>query len=227
VSRALGTKKAFVLEDAAQALGSKFRGRFAGTFGVAAGFSFYPAKILGCFGDGGAVVTDDDAVAERVHLLRDHGRDAATGEVLGWGLNSRLDNLQAAVLDHQLRDYGRIVERRQAVAARYQARLGDLSELLLPPAPDADPDHFDVYQNYEIEAERRDELRAHLKAAGVGTLVQWGGKAVHQWQALGYRVSLPRTELLFRRCLMLPMNLTLTDDDVDYVADAIREFYGG
>ncbi len=217
----------FVLEDAAQALGSKFRGRFAGTFGVAAGFSFYPAKILGCFGDGGAVVTDDDAVAEQVHLLRDHGRDAASGEVVRWGLNSRLDNLQAAVLDHQLRDYGRIVERRRAIAARYQARLGDLAGLLLPPAPDADPDHFDVYQNYEIEAERRDELREHLKGAGVGTLVQWGGKAVHQWQALGYRMSLPRTELLFRRCLMLPMNLTLTDDDVDYVADAIREFYGG
>lgn len=216
----------FILEDAAQGLGSKFKGRFAGTFGVASAFSFYPAKILGCFGDGGAVITDSDEVAEQVHLLRDHGRDLKSGEVMRWGLNSRLDNLQAAILDHQFRDYQAIIDRRRAVAALYQERLGDLEQLVLPPAPDADGDHYDTYQNYELEADRRDELREHLKANGVGTLIQWGGKAVHQWRGLGYEVSLPATERFFERALMLPMNMTVTDDEVAYVADVIREFYG-
>ena len=214
-----------IIEDAAQALGSKYKGRYAGTFGLAAAYSFYPAKILGCFGDGGAVVTDDDRVARDIRLLRDHGRNEL-GEVERWGLNSRLDNLQAAVLDFQFRDYGSIVSRRRRLAALYEERLHDLAELTLPPAPDADPDHFDVFQNYEIEAERRDELREHLKRRGVGTLVQWGGKAVHQFAGLGLSASLPATERLFRRCLMLPMNMMVADDDARYVCDRIREFYG-
>jgi dTDP-4-amino-4,6-dideoxygalactose transaminase len=214
-----------IIEDAAQALGSRFRGRLAGTWGVAAAFSFYPAKILGCMGDGGAVVTNDDLVAESVRLLRDHGRDD-TGEVRVWGLNSRLDNLQAAILDHQFRHYDRIIAHRRVLAALYQRELGDLGQLLLPPPPDADADHTDVFQNYEIEAERRDELRAFLKAAGIGTLIQWGGKAVHQFAGLPLPPSaLPRTELLFRRGLMLPMNMMVTSDDARYVAAKIREFY--
>lgn len=213
-----------LVEDAAQALGGKFQGRMAGTFGVAAGFSFYPAKTLGCFGDGGALVTNDDDVAHKVRLIRDHGRNS-DGEVELWGLNTRLDNLQAAVLNFQLKTYDRIVARRRAIAALYQQQLKDIRQLILPPAPDSDPNHYDVYQNYEIEAERRDELRQFLKDRGIGTLVQWGGKAVHQFKALGMDVRLPRTELLFERCLMLPLNLTLTDDDVAYVSQAISAFY--
>jgi dTDP-4-amino-4,6-dideoxygalactose transaminase len=214
-----------LIEDAAQALGSRYKGRHAGTFGLAAAFSFYPAKILGCFGDGGAVVTNDDRVARVIRLLRDHGRNDV-GEVECWGLNSRLDNLQAAVLDLQFRDYDAIIRRRRALALVYHERLHDLDELTLPPPPDADPDHFDVFQNYEIEADRRDDLREHLKRQGVGTLIQWGGKAVHQFGGLGLGVSLPYTEAFFRRCLMLPMNLMVTDDDAGYVCDRIREFYG-
>jgi dTDP-4-amino-4,6-dideoxygalactose transaminase len=215
----------FIVEDSAQALGSKFRGRFAGTFGRAGVFSFYPAKILGCFGDGGAVVTNDDAIAERVLLLRDHGRNSA-GEVVRWGFNSRLDNLQAAILDLQLRDYADIIDHRRRLAAAYDDVLGSMQELRLPPAPDEDAAHFDVYQNYEIEADDRDGLRAHLSANGVGTIIQWGGKAVHQFAGLGYRVRLPNTERLFQRCLMLPMNMTVTLDDVEYIALQTRKFYG-
>jgi dTDP-4-amino-4,6-dideoxygalactose transaminase len=215
----------FILEDSAQALGSKFKGRFAGTFGRAAAYSFYPAKILGCFGDGGAVVTNDDAIAERVLLLRDHGRNEK-GEVVMWGLNSRLDNLQAAILDLQFRDYDQIINHRRALAARYQEVLGDLEQVHLPPAPDAEPDHFDVYQNYEIEAENRDALRAYLTENEIGTILQWGGKAVHQFKELGFTRALPRTELLFQRCLMLPMNMMVTLDDAEYVGTRIRRFYG-
>ncbi|MCW5937023.1 MAG: DegT/DnrJ/EryC1/StrS family aminotransferase [Fimbriimonadaceae bacterium] len=215
-----------IVEDSAQALGSKYKGKHAGTFGVAGTFSFYPAKILGCFGDGGAIVTDDDAVARKARLFRDHGRDEKTGEVVQWGFNFRLDNVQAAILHLQFRDYDKTVARRREVAALYQEGLGDLAEVALPPAPDSDPDHFDVYQNYEVEAERRDDLRIFLKEQGIGTLVQWGGKPVHQFQGLGFDVSLPRTERLFERCLLLPCNLFVSDDDVRYVVAKVREFYG-
>ena len=214
-----------VFEDAAQALGSKFRGRNAGTFGVASAISFYPAKTLGCLGDGGAVLTSDPAVYERLLLLRDHGRNKE-GEVVLWGMNSRLDNLQAAFLNFQFDSYEHIVDRRRQMAALYQQHLGGLEEVVLPPGPDDDPDHFDVYQNYEIEAEQRDQLQAFLKGKGVGTLIQWGGKPVHQFKSLGFDRPLPATDRLFERMLMLPLNMSLADDDIAYVAEKIREFYG-
>ena len=214
-----------VFEDAAQGLGSRLGGRCAGTFGLFGTISFYPAKLLGCFGDGGAVVTQDDEVAERVGLLRDHGRNGE-GRVVAWGYNSRLDNLQAAILDYKLQDFPAQIARRRQIAGMYDAGLRDVSHLRLPPAPDADPKHFDVYQNYEIEADRRDDLKAHLASRGIGTLVQWGGTPVHQLRDLGFDVELPRTDAVFRRCLMLPMNVALSDEDVEHVIASVREFYG-
>jgi len=215
-----------IIEDAAQALGSKYKGKMAGTFGLASAISFYPAKTLGCLGDGGVVLTNDDEMYEKLKLYRDHGRDEATGDVVMWGLNTRLDNLQAAILDYKLKDYANEIARRREIAALYQEQLSEVKELVLPPAPDSDPDHYDIFQNYEIEAERRDELKTYLKEHGVGTLIQWGGKAVHQFKRLGFNVSLPYTERMFTRCLMLPMNRSLSDDDVAYVCAVIREFYG-
>ena len=213
-----------IIEDAAQALGSKFKDRFAGTFGVASAFSFYPAKILGCFGDGGAVVTNDAEIARKIALLRDHGRNEH-GDVEMWGYNSRLDNMQAAILHAQFRDYDEIIRRRRSIAALYDSLLSDLAELVLPPGPDADADHFDVYQNYEIEADRRDELRSYLSERGIGTILQWGGTPVHRFKGLGFDVSLPATDRFFERCLMLPMNMMVTDDEVRYIAATIRAFY--
>jgi len=215
-----------MVEDAAQALGSRFRGQCAGTFGAAAAVSFFPAKVLGCLGDGGAVIANEERVGERAAALHDHGRDAR-GNVAGWGFNSRLDNLQAAILDYRLRKYDGVIARRRELARGYHAALAGVAEVVRPPAPDSDIDHFDVYQNYEIEAERREGLREFLAARGIGTLLPWGGKAVHQWEALGFRVRLPVTEELFARVLLLPMHPWLTDDDVQTVAAAVREFYGG
>jgi dTDP-4-amino-4,6-dideoxygalactose transaminase len=215
-----------MVEDSAQALGSRYKGRPAGTFGLVGTFSFYPAKILGCFGDGGALVTDDDDAAAKVRRMRDHGRDEATGEVVEWGVNSRLDNLQAAVLHMQFRDYEATIARRREVAMQYHAGLADVPELQLPPPPGAHPDFFDTFQNYEVLAERRDALCAHLKERGVGTLLPWGGKAAHQIAGLGFEgASLPKTEAYFQRCVLLPMNLFLDDDDVAYVVEGIRGFY--
>ena len=143
-----------------------------------------------------------------------------------WGLNSRLDNMQAAILDYKLARYDQEVSRRREIASLYQQELGAIKELELPPAPGSEPDHFDVFQNYELEAERRDDLRAFLQGKGIGTLIQWGGKAVHQFERLGFNVELPYTERMFTRCLMLPMNRSLSDEDVLYVCAMIRQFYG-
>ncbi len=217
--------KLMVVEDAAQALGSKFKGQAAGTFGKFGTISFYPAKLLGCFGDGGAIFTNDDAIAGKIALLRDHGRNA-DGRVVAWGYNSRIDNLQAAILNFKLQTFPQDCERRRAVATRYQRGLGDLKELTLPPAPGADPRHHDVYQNYELEADRREELRAHLDVKGVRTIIQWAGTPVHQFRELGFTVQLPRTDAFFKRCFMLPMNAAISDDDVDYIIESIRGFYG-
>lgn len=212
-------------EDAAQALGSKYRGRAAGTFGLASCISFYPAKVLGCLGDGGAVLTNDDALYERLLLLRDHGR-GPDGDVHMWGLNSRLDNLHAAWLGVQFTDYADVISHRRELAAAYCAALGHCSELRLPSAPGADPDHFDVFQNFEIQAERRDELKQHLGTNGVGTLVQWGGTALHQFSRLGMkRRELPDTDRLFERLLMLPLSMSVSLDDVRYVSELILRFY--
>jgi dTDP-4-amino-4,6-dideoxygalactose transaminase len=213
-----------IVEDAAQALGSRFRGRFAGTFGLAGTFSFYPAKSLGCFGDGGALVTNDDKVAERVERWRDHGRDK-NGVVVDWGTNCRLDNVQAAVLNFKLKGFDAAVARRREIARIYDGRLRDIEGLMLPPGPDKDPDHFDAYQNYEVQSTRRDELRAYLEQHGVRTLLQWGGRAVHQFKDLGFNVVLPKTTLMTSRFIMLPMNTSLTDDDVSYICDVIEQFH--
>lgn len=213
-----------VVEDAAQALGARFRGVSAGAFGVAAGLSFYPAKLLGCFGDGGAVLTNDDAIGEHVRWLRDHGRTDGP-EVAGWAYNSRLDNLQAAVLHVKLRTFGSDLARRREIARRYDEAFRDLPGVVLPPAPTDEGPNFDVFQNYELEVDRRDELRGWLADRGVGTIIQWGGKALHQFKALGLERSLPVTERIMARSLMLPMNTALSDEDVSYVCGEVRMFH--
>lgn len=213
-----------VVEDAAQALGSKFCGKNAGSFGRAGTFSFYPAKLLGCLGDGGAVVTSSEDVADDVYMLRDHGRDR-DGEIRKWGFNSRLDNLQAAILGMKLEKFPREIERRRQIASRYQEMLGEISDLLLPPAP-GHGDHFDVFQNYEIEADDRDTLKVFLEGRGIGTMIQWGGTPLHDFKALGFTESPAYTDEMFRRCLMLPMNTSMSDEDVEHVGASVRAFYG-
>jgi len=214
-----------IIEDACQGLGALYKGKAAGSFGLAGAFSFYPSKTLGCFGDGGALVTDDDSVAEQVRLLRDHGRDRL-GNVRCFGFNARLDNIQAAILNYKLKNYQEVVERRRAIARLYKERLGYVEQLNLPPGPDNDSDHFDVYQNYEIEAEDRDNLRDYLEKHGVGTLIQWGGKAIHQFRSLNLgEIHLPKTDNLFKKAMMLPIYPNLANSELDYICETIRNFY--
>lgn len=213
-----------VLEDSAQGLGSRFKGRMAGTFAPAGMYSFYPAKTLGALGDAGAVVTNDADLAQKFRRLRDHGRDAHGGGINLWGRNSRLDNLQAAFLRVKLPTVNSEFERRRAIARIYHEGLSDLVEVVCPPSDDHS-DHFDVFQNYELEAERRDDLRAYLADKKVGTILQWGGKGVHQFAELGAFAPLPRTEAILGRSLLLPMNTSLTDAEASYVVESIRRFY--
>lgn len=215
----------FIIEDSAQALGAKFKGQCAGTFGAMGSISLYPAKLLGCFGDGGLLFTDDDDLAEKLFQFRDHGRNTE-GVVSSWGINSRLDNMQAAVCSVKLRHYPAALERRREIARRYQKGLESIPEMLLPVGPDDDADRYDCFQNYEVEGEHRDELRAHLKENGVGTIIQWAGKAVHQFEALNLgSFDLPRTEKFFERCFLLPMNTSVTDEEIGYICDLIQNFY--
>ena len=213
-----------IIEDSAQALGAKFKNRSAGSFGDVAAFSFYPAKTLGCFGDGGAIVTSDDQIAKKIIALRDHGRDEF-GDVSGWGLNSRLDNLQAAILNFNFKKYENTIARRREIAFLYNKHLSVLPNLKLPPAPDSDPDYFDIYQNYEVESSQRDELREYLDQAGVKTILQWGGKAVHQFEKLKLNYELPATEKTLKESFLLPINTMITDFDVKYICEKIIEFY--
>jgi len=214
----------FVVEDAAQALGAKYKGKHAGTFGLAAAISFFPAKVLGCLGDAGGVLVNDKDLYHQVFQLHDHGRDV-DGKVRRWGRNSRLDNIQAAILSYKLKTYDDVISRRREVAQMYQDRLGFMEELQLPAAPSSESDNFDVYQNYELAADNRDDLKAYLAEKNIGTLIQWGGKAVHQFTQLGFNQVLPDTERFFERCIMLPMNVFISNSDVDYICKAMVDFY--
>jgi len=214
-----------VIEDAGQALGGSFKGTKGGSFGLAGCFSFYPAKLLGAYGDAGAVVTNSEEIAERVRRLRDHGR-MANGDISGWSFNCRLDNLHAAILDLKLKQVPAWIEHRRRIALIYHEHLSDLSQLLLPPPPFANGVYFDVFQNYEIEAENRDRLKLYLEENGIETMIPWGGKGVHQFTALGLtHYSLPCTEKMLGHALMLPMHCELTDGQVVYVAETIHHFY--
>ena len=123
-----------------------------------------------------------------------------------------------------LRDFDSVVSRRREIASLYDDLLGQCDALELPPAPDTG-DHFDAYQNYEIQADDRDVLRASLSENGIGTLIQWGGRGIHQFPKLELERRLPNADRFFDRCLMLPMNMSISDEDVKYVAEKVLAFY--
>lgn len=213
-----------VFEDSAQAAGARLDGKPAGGIGRWGTYSFYPSKTLGCFGDGGALVTNDDEVAERVRAMRNHGanRDKVIPrDIAIWGTNSRLDNIQAAILSYKLTYYAEAISRRREIAQRYQDAFADLEGLRLPPPPE-DGRYFDIFQNYELCSDRRDDLRSRLAEQGVGTIIQWGGFGIHQLRGLGFSQNLPKTERFFEESLLLPMNHVLSDEQVEHVIQSVR-----
>ena len=206
-----------VIEDAAQAHGATLDDARAGSFGQAAAFSFYPTKNLGAGGDGGAIVSNDKGLIERVKALRQGGHFASLqGEIAG--RNSRLDEMQAAILRVKLRHLERWTERRRAIAARYLAELQE-TELVLPTATAGHVYHLFVVQHHE-----REQIRVQLQAHGVETLIHYP-YLLHQQPLLRRReqCALPVAEGVVKRIFSLPLNPQLTDEEVAFVIATLRQ----
>ncbi|MFO0569251.1 MAG: DegT/DnrJ/EryC1/StrS family aminotransferase [Polyangiaceae bacterium] len=216
--------KLVVIEDACQSLGSSINGKNAGAFGLTGCWSFYPFKILGGYGDGGAITTDDPEVAEWVGRMRYNGEDRQTGEYHGHGYTCLLDNLQAAFLDVKLRHLPNWILRRKHIAELYGQALSDLPDLLLPHYDRPGFDH--VYQNYTVRSKQGNDFSEHMKANGVEVLTQFR-KPYYKHEALKLEDrGFPETEALSREVCSLPMNAEITDDEVQYVIKTVRAFYG-
>jgi dTDP-4-amino-4,6-dideoxygalactose transaminase len=210
-----------VIEDACQAHGAEFGGRRVGTFGAASCFSFYPTKNLGGLGDGGAIVTNDARIAEQARLIRQYGWQQRNHSVLP-GVNSRLDELQAAVLRVKLRHLDESNERRREIAALYGDLLAGVPGVELPGEA---PDRKHVYHLYSVRAKDRDGLAQALNSTGIGTALHYPVPAYRQpsLQALyGQQPELPVTEALCGEVLSLPMFPEMTDGEVRRVAEAVR-----
>ena len=225
IARAHGLK---IIEDAAQAIGARRRiegeWRMAGELGWATGFSFFPSKNLGAWGDGGMMVTSDDAAAERLRKLRLHGgaKQYHHDEI---GTNSRLDSVQAAVLLAKLPHLASWSSKRRQHAASYTQALDGLAPVRTPVV---DGCNEPIFHQYTLRVERRDELQAHLKSHGVGNAVYYPVPLHLQncFRHLGYkRGRLPEAERAATEVISLPIYPELTSDQIGYVTETIRGFY--
>jgi len=211
-----------VLEDSAQALGAEFKGRKCGSFGNAGIFSFYPAKLLGAPGDGGMVVTSEAHLARKIKGLRDNGRINFSETIEGYGYCSRLDNLHAAILKMKFKYFNQGLERRREIAKMYDNGLKGLGDIAIPVS--GEKDFFDVYQNYVIRTQKRDELVKYLNKSGIEVLISWR-RPMHQQKALHLdHFHLPITEKISNEVISLPMYPELTNEEIEYVINSIRKF---
>jgi dTDP-4-amino-4,6-dideoxygalactose transaminase len=209
-----------LIEDVAQAHGAELRGRRAGSIGRLACFSFYPSKNLGAFGDGGAVTTNDDALAERLRQIRNGGQADRYQHVL-LGVNSRLDEMQAAILRAQLPHLDAMNARRRQIAERYTRGLNGLAGITLPRAEPAGMSF--VYHLYVLRSAQRDALREHLAKRGVTAQVHYPIPAHRQPAfARADQAPLPRTDRAAAEVLSLPMYPSLSDAEVEEVIEAVR-----
>jgi len=212
------------VEDAAQAHGAKYQGKSIGTFGVVSGFSFYPAKNLGACGEGGALVTNDAALAARAKSLREHGSTVRYhhDEV---GYNYRLEGIQGAVLGVKLKHLARWTRERQRVAARYAELLADTPLQL----PTVTPGNESAWHLYTVRSPRRDALKKHLDANGIGNAVHYPMPLHLQkvYANLGYKPgNFPVAEKASREVLSLPMFPELTDTQIQRVVAVVKGFFG-
>ncbi|HEY0655322.1 MAG TPA: DegT/DnrJ/EryC1/StrS family aminotransferase [Chryseosolibacter sp.] len=219
-----------VIEDAAQALGAAYHfadntKKQAGTMGVIGTTSFFPSKNLGCFGDGGAIFTQSDAFAEKIKMIANHGQLEKYHHDLV-GVNSRLDTLQAAVLNVKLKYLNEYTKTRNWVAEQYDKRLSTVSGVSIPVRV---PYSTHVFHQYTLKVDDRDNLRKYLDKQGIPTMVYYP-VPLHLQKA--YRdsscpeQSFPITEMLSKTVLSLPIHTEMREDEIHYVCDAIKKFYG-
>jgi len=215
----------FVIEDAAQAMGAHIDGMYAGSFGHFGAFSLHPMKNLHCYGDGGLVTTNDPMLAEKIRILRNHGQNE-NKELVAFGFNSRLDNLQGALLNVNLRYFAIDINRRRQLADRYHTGLQDCRGVHLP-VPPADSGYFDVFSSYPILCRDRDGLIEHMQTRHIECFIHWQ-PPLHLNPNLQLEpVSLPMTERVAREVLSLPIHPFLDDAQCDYAIAAVREFVDG
>lgn len=213
----------FIIEDCSQAVNARFRGRHVGNFGIAGCFSLHPIKNLGSCGDGGIIITDDEKLYEDLKIARNHGK-LAYGECLYWSYNSRLDTLQAAILNVKLSYLDRWTERRREIAQFYFEHLADLPIRL----PYEGQDEYCVYFTFMIRTSQRDDLRQFLLQQGVETMIHYPVPLHLQPAAknLGYQVGdFPMAEMESRTVLSLPIFPELTEEQISYVVEMIHEFF--
>jgi dTDP-4-amino-4,6-dideoxygalactose transaminase len=212
-----------VIEDACQAHGAEYKGRRAGSLGDAAAFSFYFSKNLGGYGEGGFITTNNDELARRVRMIRDHGSERRYYHDL-IGFNARLDEVQAVALRAKLPHLAGWNERRRSHAARYKQLLEDTPVA----TPVARPENKPVYHLYVVRVPQRDELQAWLKSHGVSTGIHYP-VPVHLQSAMGLldfkAGDLPVTERVVGEILSLPMYAELTAEEIEYIAEMIKAFY--
>ena len=222
--QAICTKHHLILiEDCAQAHGTKRNGRMAGTFGNISSFSFYPTKNLGALGDAGCLLTNDDAMALKLRRFVNHG-GLSKDEHLMEGMNSRMDSMQAAVLNMKLKYLETWNERRRAIASVYNTQLKNISELKLPTE---DNGNQHVYHLYVIRTARRDELKSYLAEQGVETMI-------HYPQALPFEPAyarfnfkaqdFPVAHQLQQEVLSLPCNPMMMDEETEYICAMMKKY---
>jgi len=215
-----------ILEDSAQSMGSTYKGKHGGLFGKSGAISCHPLKNLNALGDGGFLLTDDDDIAKRVGLYRNHGI-ASRDNVVVFGVNSRLDVLSAEVLKFRLKKLDDVISRRRTNANLYREQIR-ASEVFIPEERTSEG-YVDSYVMFLVQAERRDELQAFLTSKGVETLVYYG-TPLHLHKAaepLGYkRGDMPVAEAQCDKVLALPHNQQISADQVEYVSEQINAFYG-
>ncbi|MBI2035424.1 MAG: DegT/DnrJ/EryC1/StrS family aminotransferase [Candidatus Liptonbacteria bacterium] len=221
IMRIANSRGLMVIEDAAQAHGAEYADKKVGTFGTAATFSFYPAKNLGAYGDGGAVVTNDDKLAEKIRMFANHGRVGKYSHKFE-GVNSRLDGLQAAILDAKLKHIDEWMEKRNSIARIYDDKLGGVVAI-----PKVLPGIRHAYHLYVIEALERDRLQASLKESGIESGIHYPIPLHLQgaYARLGHkRWAFPVAERVAERIISLPMFPELTAEEVSVVADVVKNF---
>ena len=217
------THNLFVIEDCAQSTGATWKGRKTGTFGDVSCFSFFPTKPLGCYGDGGALLTNNDLIAGKVRALRNHGRlpgEKTTHTYVGY--NYRLDGLQAAVLDVKLRFLDECIEKRREVAKKYDDRMEWNEDIW-------HPDYFkeSAYYLYTVFVNRRNELKKFLKQKGLGTGRHYPVPLHKQppFKECEAQKEMPYADNIAKHELSLPMYPGLKDEQIEYVCQRIERFY--
>lgn len=214
----------FIIEDAAQSIGGKRDNVMCGAFGHVGATSFYPAKPLGCYGDGGAMFTNDAELAEALRSVLFHGKGETQYDNVRIGINSRLDTIQAAILLEKLAILEDEMEARERIAKRYNEGLREVVKV-----PELPSGNRSAWAQYSIESERRDDLKAHLQEAGIPSVIYYV-KPLHLQTAYQHFPvapgGLPVSEELPARILSLPMHPYLSENDQDKIIGTIRGFFG-